>query len=53
MNVLELLVSAMYRQAEGNALAQKLIRAAVEGYNQRMAEINRAGGTIPEDIAAP
>jgi len=41
VNVLELLVNAMYRQAEGNEVARKLIRAAAEAYNERMAEINR------------
>jgi len=41
MNVLELLVNALYRLAEGDELAQKLIRGVAETYNERMAEINR------------
>ena len=41
MNVLELLVNVLYRQAVGDEQAQKLIRAAAEAYNERMAEINR------------
>ena len=41
MNVLEILVNALYRQAEGNEQARKLIRSVAEVYNERMAEINR------------
>ena len=41
MNVLSILLNGMYQAAEGDARAQRLIAAAAQGYNNRMAEINR------------
>jgi hypothetical protein len=40
-NVLELLVNAMYRAADGDALAQRLIVSIAQGYNDRIAALNR------------
>lgn len=41
MNMLELLINALYHAAEESPLGQRMIAAAVQGYNDRMAEINR------------
>ena len=43
MNVLELIVNDMLRRTEERSVARRLLIAAAEGYNQRMAEIKRKG----------
>ena len=39
-NLPGLLLNAMYQAAEGDSLAQRMIVAIAQGYNDRMAEIN-------------
>ena len=41
MNILEFLFNSIYRLAEGDPSAQRMIAAAAQGYNDQMARINR------------
>lgn len=41
-NVLQVMFAAMWKLTEGNPSARKMLTAAAEEYNRRMAEINRA-----------
>jgi hypothetical protein len=48
MGLLELIFNAMYRAAEDDPLARKLLVAAAAGYNEQMARINGAGAVPVE-----
>ena len=40
VNMLQLIFAAMWKQAEGNPAARKMLASAGEEYNRRMDEIN-------------
>ena len=43
-NILQVLFTVMWKLAKGDPFAEKMLTAAVEGYSQQMAEINRRPG---------
>ncbi len=45
MTILELIFNDMLQRTAEGSLARKLLLAGAEGYNRRMAEINRAPQT--------